>query len=73
MCFPQRESDVFLQRFCGPRTDEEEEEDMSGEEFGNVSRPSVFSSCRKERLGVRGGDDVEVARKRYWGKRFVSL
>ena len=32
----------FLQRFCGLRTDEEEEEDMSGEEFRNVSRLDVF-------------------------------
>ena len=54
----------FLQRFCGPRTDEEEEEDMSGEEFRNVSRPNVFSCCREETRGVAGGDDVNVARKR---------
>ena len=52
-----------LQRFCGLRTDEEEEEDMSGEEFRNVSRPNVVSSCRQESRGVAGGDDVKVGRK----------
>ena len=59
-----RESRFFLQRFCGPRTDEEEEEDMSGEDFRNVSRPNVFSFCREETRGVAGGDDVKVVRKR---------
>ena len=56
---------MFLQRCCGPRTDEEEDEDMSGQELRNVSRPNVFSSCREETSGVAGGDDVNVARKRY--------
>jgi hypothetical protein len=31
-----------LQRFCALLTDEEEEEDMSGEELRNVSRLMVF-------------------------------
>ena len=38
---------------------------MIGEELGNVSMPSVFSSCRQETRGVAGGDDVKVAPKRF--------
>ena len=53
-----------MHRFCALLTDEEEEEDMSGEEVRNVSRPDVVSSCRQESRGVAGGDDVKVVRKR---------
>ena len=47
-------SDFFFQRFCGPRTEEEEEEKLSAEEVRNVTRLGVSGSCRRGKAGRRG-------------------